>query len=397
MVKAITKYLLLNKADAFSLFVALYPILAGYTWGRLHGNMIFIMGLAIWALVGRRKAKFSMLWLKALIGFVMLHELLLMTMIPVQSYFINNTISIVIISLSIIPIAKSLDYQKFVGALNWVAILSIVGILYQFTMVLKGIPVSPIKIPFLPDMESGTRLYEESIRPSSFFWEPAAFVTFLMVPLFVSLYEKKYIWTAILALSMFLSTSSTGILMSMVMLAIYILTQKVKFWTRVLVVILGIGLAYSLTHLSYFEAGVQKIENTDLEENARLMNGIFLYKALSPQEVLFGINAANIDEYYLNNGGYYIGAGNVFIPSFWLTLAKYGIIGVFLFLIVYISLVKKDKTLLPYIIVLFVSMFFQSISIGSSGFAFQLIFLYLYVNRKQYQFATNQVKLIEIS
>lgn len=375
------KYLGLRDVGAFEVLVALYPILAGYTWGVLKGNLIFIALLTVWALALKRQGKFKMLWLELLIAFVAIHEFILMAIIPVQSYFINNTISILVISLSIIPIARAVDFNKLVGALNWVSIFSILGIVYQFTMVVRGIPVSPLKLPFLPEMESTTRLYSESIRPSSFFWEPAAFVTFLMVPLFISLYQKKYIWTAILILAMFLSTSSTGILMSMVMLAVYILTQKVKFWTRIFVVVLGIGLLYGLTHSSYFDAGVEKIENTDPEKNARLMNGWFLYQSMSEEEVLLGVDAANIDEYYAKHGGYYFGAGNVFVPSFWLTLAKYGIVGLFLFFMVYISILRKDKATLPYIIVLFISMMFQSVSIGSCGFAYQLICLYAFVNR----------------
>lgn len=390
----ILSYLDLNKLGAFELFVALYPILCGYSWGVLHGKMIFIALTAIWALAFKGEIKFSMKWLVALITFVIIHELLLMAVIPIHSYFINNTISILIVSLSILPIARAIDYRKFVGAVNWVAIISIIGIVYQFTMILRGMPVTPLKLPFLPEMESTARLYEESIRPSSFFWEPAAFVTFLMIPLFISLREKKFIWTGVLVLAMFLSTSSTGILMSMVMLIAYIFTQKVKFRTKVLVVLMGVGLFYGLTHSSYFEAGVNKIENTDPEKNARIMNGIFLYEAMSGEDVMFGVPAANIDEFYEEHAGFYFGAGNVFIPTFWLTLAKYGIIGLFLFIMVYISLYKKDKTILPYLLVLFISMYFQSAStVGSSLFAFQLIFLYRFVNRDAVKVFAPKVQL----
>lgn len=395
MINKVVTYLNLNKIGAFELFVALYPILAGYTWGLLKGNLIFIALLAIWALVLKPKAKFKMIWLEILIAFVTIHELVLMTIIPVQSYFINNTLSIIVISLSIIPIARAVDFYKLDSALNWVSIFSIIGIIYQFTMVMRGIPVSPLKLPFLPGMESTTRLYTESIRPSSFFWEPAAFVTFLMVPLFISLYQKKYVWTAIIILSMFLSTSSTGILMSMVMLAVYILTQKVKFWARVFVVVLGIGLLYGLTHSSYFSAGIEKIENTDPEKNARIMNGYFLFQAMSKEQVVLGVDAANIDEYYSKHSGYYFGEGSVFVPAFWLTLAKYGIFGLSCFFMVYISILKKDKATFPYIVVLFMSMLFQSMSIGSSGFAYQLVCLYAFVNRDYYKRIKQQLALTQ--
>lgn len=314
-------------------------------------------------------------------GFIMLHETILMAIISPTSYHINNTISILIICLCIIPISRAIDYAKLVGSLNWISIISIVGLIYQVGIIMSGGSVSPLKIPFMPDLGSESRLFEVVTRPTSFFWEPAALVTFLMIPLFISLTQKKYLWTGILILAMFLSTSSTGILMSIVMLIVYVLTQKISFRTRLFVVVFGLGLTFALLNSSYFEAGVNKIENTDPEKNARLMNGIFLYKSLDTSEKIFGIEAANVDDYYNVHGGLYYGRGNVFIPAFWLTLAKYGVIGLIIFIGLYINFIIKDRTLLPYIIVLFISMFFQSMSIGSSGFAYQLIFLYSYVNR----------------
>lgn len=387
MIKNVFSYLNLNNIGAFEFFLTLYPILAGYGWGFLTGKLLFIILLLIWTIQLPKKKNINFKWLKILIGFVMLHEILLMFIIPVQSYFINNTLSIILISISVIPISRSVDYQKFVGSLNLVAVISIIGLLYQLAMIMRGLTVHPIKLPFLPEMTSDTRLYEEGVRPTSFFWEPAALVTFLMVPLFISLHEKKYIWSIILILSMFLSTSSTGILMSIVMLVVYVFTQKITFRTRILVVVLGICMVYGLTHSSYFEAGVEKIENTDPKKNKRLNNGLFLYDAMSEENLIFGIPAANVVEFFDKNGGMIFRSsdGSIFVPAFWLVLGKYGFIGMFLYLMVYISIEKKDPTTIPYIIVLFISMFFQVVSnIGANTFTFQLIFLYSYISRHYY-------------
>lgn len=381
MVKKIIEYLNLNHIGFLEIGVALYPILAGYSYGVIKGNMVFLILLAIISLF-RNSISISTKWLNILSLFVVVHEALLMLIIPVKGYFINSTISILIICLCIIPISRAINYAKLVGSLNWVSIISIGGLIYQVGIVMSGGTVSPLKIPFMPDLDSGSRLFEVVTRPTSFFWEPAALVTFLMIPLFISLTQKKYLWTGILILAMFLSTSSTGILMSIVMLIVYVLTQKISFRTRLFVVVFGLSLTFALLNSSYFEAGVNKIENIDPEKNARLMNGLFLYKSLDTSETIFGIEAANVDDYYAKHGGIYFGFGNIFVPAFWLTLAKYGVIGLIIFIGLYINFIIKDRTLLPYIIVLFISMFFQSISIGSSGFAYQLIFLYSYIGNK---------------
>lgn len=383
MLKKIIRYLNLRDIGGLEMLIAIYPILAGYSYGIVNCNMLFIIIAALTAILTKQKhsRNIKCSWLVYLIIFVAIHEVLLMTVIPVKGYFINNTISVLLICACIIPIVKAINYEKLVGCLNWVSIFTIIGLLYQVSIVFAGGTVSPIKLPFMPDMGADTRLHEVVIRPSSFFWEPAAMVTFLMIPMFISLVQKKFLWTGIIMIAMFLSTSSTGILMSFVMLSVYVLTQKINFTTRVFVVILGLGLVYFLLNSSYFESGLNKIANTDPEKNARLMNGVFLFDSMSVSDKLWGIEAANIDEYYEKSGGTYYGVGSVFVPAFWLSWAKYGIFGLIIFLGMYISFVKKNKTLLPYIAVIFISMFFQSISIGSSGFAYQLIFLYAYVNQ----------------
>lgn len=381
MVNKIIKYFQLQNIGLLELLVALYSILAGYSYGPINGKVLFILIPAIISLFKKKKT-IKTTWLNILIIFILLHETLLMAIISPTSYHINNTISILIVCLCIIPISRAINYTKLVGSLNWVSIISIGGLVYQAGIIISGGTVSPLKIPFMPYMDLESRLFEVGIRPTSFFWEPAALVTFLMIPLFISLTQKKYLWTGILILAMFLSTSSTGILMSLVMLIAYVLTQKISFRTRLFIVLFGASLTFALLNSSYFETGVNKIENTDPEKNARLMNGIFLYKSLDTSEKTFGIEAANVDDYYAKHGGIYFGTGNVFVPAFWLTLAKYGICGLIIFIGLYINFIVKDKTMLPYIIVLFISMFFQSISIGSSSFAYQLIFLYSYIGNR---------------
>ncbi|MBD5233357.1 MAG: hypothetical protein HDS65_04165 [Bacteroidales bacterium] len=379
MIKRIFRYLQLQKVGAFELFAALYPILSGYSYGPLHGNIIFILILAVWALFKKRK-HFKTLWLNVLIAFVLVHEFFLMLLIPVPGYFLNNTISIALISISILPICRAINFEKFAGSLNWVAIMTIGGLVYQAMIVFAGGIVTPLKLPFMPAMDATTRLYEEVVRPTSFFWEPASFVTFLMVPLFISLLRKTYVWSGIIILSMFLSTSSTGILMSFIILALYLMSQKVKMRTRIMVVVLGIGLAFALVKSSYFEAGINKIENTDIESNIRLMNGIYLFESMDAGELILGFKAPNVEDFAYMRHVPLLGRG-AFVPTFWLTWAKYGIFGLAILLTMYLSFIRADRTTLPYVVVLIIAMSFQSISFGSSTFAYQLIFLYSYINR----------------
>ena len=114
-----------------------------------------------------------------------------------------------------------------------------VGLLYQWGLIAAGGEVRPIQLPFLDMGES--RLETFSVRPSSFFMEPAAYVAFMYLPLAFSLIERKFIWTAAIILSEFLTTSTTGLLTSFIVLIVYVFTQKVNFKIRFFTVAMGVA------------------------------------------------------------------------------------------------------------------------------------------------------------
>lgn len=391
--KKVNEKLRLNQVGFLELCIAIYPILSGYAYGILHGSYFFIILFALFALT-KKQHYVNMKMLAILIIFYFFHEFFLIFIINIKSYFINNTITCLLSCLSIFPIVKSLNYKKFVGSLNWVSLICILGLLYQFILIKAGYTVHPLKLPFMPSPPSDSRLYEIIERPTSFFWEPAAFVTFMMIPLFISLKEKNFIWSGIIIFSMFLSTSSTGILLSMLMLIVYIFTQKIKLKTRLGILILGAGLLYFFITNDIFEYGRNKIENTDIEKTSRIINGPLLLNSLTTNEIIWGIPAANTEDYIKNNslpGFLYTHTGTIFISTFFLILAKYGILGLLLYLSLYFSIFLRNKSVLPYIVVIYLSMFFQGFGIGSNTFVFQLIFLYSFV----YWYNRNIIKVIK--
>ena len=239
-------------------------------------------------------------------------------------------------------------------------------------------------MPFLPELETGSRLFEEGFRPTSFYWEPAAFVTYMMVPLFLSLFERKFTWTVIIMASMFFSTSTTGITMSLLMLIVYVLTQDIRIRTKVAVVLLTGVFVWLLFTSEIFSAGMEKISETDIESTSRTINGPAMVFNMPFMDLLIGMPAANPYD-YLISGGFHsneiiVKENSIFVSTFWLVLAKFGVIGLALFLSLYIRPLINSKEILTYIIMLFASMFFQSYSFGTGGFAFQIIFIYLFTS-----------------
>lgn len=382
--KKLVQYLHLNEIGLLEMLFAFYYILSGYSWGVIKGNVFFALLMAIIAFAKKKKNRFAMRELLWVIVFVFIHELILFFGISGPQYMINNVLSSVLICISVFPIVRAIDYKKMVGSLNWVAILSIGGIAYHFFILTNGGVVRPIPLPFLSDFaDDSTRLLEEGFRPTSFYWEPAAFVTFMMVPLAISLFENRFIWSGIIMFSMFLSTSTTGITMSILMLMVYILSQKVKIGYKIGVSLIGGLLIYALFFSLLFSEGLDKIYSTDFETTSRIANGLNIVKSVNPSDLVFGIPSPNLYDYYnsggINSSDIIIKDNSIFCSTFWLVLAKYGIFGLLLFLMIYLRCMRESRYALPYIAVLLVAMFFQSLPIGSSGFAYQLVFLYSFI------------------
>lgn len=391
MFKRLFSYLEIGKVGLLELLFAFYPILSGYAYGPLRMDVLVLVIMSFLAYI-RKKEIYYYIPFFALAVYVILHECLLFGLLPLQpTYHINTIISTSIVFASIVLIVPALDWRKLKSALTIVAIISMLGILYHFILIQAGQKIHPIKIPFLPALAQGTRLHELGSRPVSFYWEPAAFVTYMMVPLFLSLTDKKLYWTLAIIFSMFLSTSSTGIILSVGMIGAYMLTQKMSIKSRVFIVIIGVGIVYFLLNSSMFEAGVKKIDNTKIEETSRLINGPRLVAAMPTEHLFFGIPCSNVDDYYKEGNVHarllYTRQGTIFVSTFWLMLAKFGIIGLLTYLNLYFQNFRNNRRLMPYVLVLIVAMFSQGIMFTST-FAFQMIFMFSFIKYEREQSCT---------
>lgn len=374
----------LGEIGLLELILALFPILSGYSYGFIHINDIVLLLLCAMS-YNKKRGAFQDISVKFLLFYFLVHEFIVWLFFAgMPSYMLNNTLSSAIYIVSILIISPAIDFKKYIHSLMWVSVFVIIGLIYHFLLIRTGHSVTPIKFPLLPDPPSTSRLYEVGNRPVSFFWEPASCATFLMVPLFCSLTEKKYLLSVFLILCLFLSTSSTAILLSMIMCALFVLlSRNTGFRNKFLLVILMGILIYVLLHVDMFSYGVEKIENTDIETTSRLYNGPELFKNMPLQHFVTGIPSANITDYYFQSG--YIEAANliakddtVFIPSFYLIFAKLGIVGIFLYILTYIKPIFINRNLSPYIFVYIIAMFFQSIALGCT-YAWQLIFIHAFL------------------
>ena len=300
---------------------------------------------------------------------------------------VGDVVSSLIIALSIPIIASTVDCTKLKGTIQWVALLCLGGLLYHFTIMTRGgvDSIHPLTLPFFPSLEDTSRAFEEIRRPTSFFWEPSSYATFMVIPVFLCLSERNILMGCIYALSLFLSSSTNGIIFIAVLFSGFFFVSNYKVYQKVLVALSLVALGYMLFNSDLFIQGVDKRESTELSDNQRIMNGPNLVAVTPSEYLLLGADAANINDFLHLHPDIdksklrFLKTGSLFVSDFWRVLVKYGIIGLLLVLWMYFKAYKMNMPIRPYILVLLVALFSQSVVFGNSwGFEWIFILSFIY-------------------
>lgn len=378
----------IGRVGLFEMIIALYPIMAGYAYGIVHLNDVILLVLCVMAYARTHSLmQYRQLQIFALL--LAMHELIVWLCLPdMPIYMVNNTFSSLLCVLSISIIVPAIDYEKFINSIILVSIISTLGLVYHFILITTGHSVTPIPLPFLPQPPMTSRLFEVGHRPVSFFWEPAAYANYMLVPMAYFLTKRNFAILGVIMIAMFLSTSSTAVVLSLLMLFLYIVLGKgTGMWLRIVMLLFMAAMIYVLLNSSLFVTSVDKIKNTDVETTSRLFNGPELFRNMSFIDFLIGIPFANVSDFYYQ---YAVSHGSrlltkehtVFVPTFYVIIAKYGILLFLFYLNIFIEPIKRYRELWPYVGILFIAFFFASNAIGAS-FVFQMIFIYTYALHKE--------------
>lgn len=363
IIRNLPRYLNLNKVGFLEFVFALVPLLSGYGLGNLPLSvLIWVLLLAIVLIKGKLGRIRDFKAFKIFVIYWVVHQFVLFTVDDVN---INGFLSTLLYFGAVFVLYPNLDIEKLKGSLNWVALISIFGLLYQWTDIMRGGMVHPLELPGLT--MAGSRLTTESLRPSSFFMEPASYVAFMFCPLLFALNDRKYIWTTAIILSMFLTTSTTGLLVSFIMLGVSFLSgRRVRISGIIPIIVIGAGLFYALTNWDVFDYGVNKLETTDTETNVRLTQGPYVVSTMRTEEFFFGAPYSTSYRYCkagrAPNVVYY--GENVYMSTFWLMILLYGIIGLLLYLNVYLQIAKRSRQTLPLIAALTAVLFSSGYALG---------------------------------
>ena len=362
------------------IMLAVYPILISYKFFGLPMHELWAIFMAVVAFLKSGKLYHNKILLIFII-YMIVHQILIALMLSnVPSYFYNNLITFMIPPICLFFIVPSLDYVKLRNSVLLVGIVCMIGMLYQATITISGGTVSPIKIPFMQDPGEESRFYEINNRPSSFFLEPSNYAIFMLVPLMMTLLEKQYAFAYLIVFFNFLSTSTNGIILSVVILVVYFIQERLSFGKLFSVLLFAAIIGYVVLDTDLFSLGVEKATTTELSENMRMANGLILVQGMDPWQLITGFIAPNALDFYYSSA--YHGHElfmhedfvDVYLPTFWRCLAQYGIVALILYCIFHIKLLKKRMFLLPFFVYLFISWF----SVGSfvnGNFMFMICFI----------------------
>lgn len=264
---------------------------------------------------------------------------------------------------------------KIIGA------MAMAGLVYQsFQVYALGQTVSMIKIiPFAST--AGNISYN---RPHSLFLEPAAYVTWMLPLLCMCMKRKQHIWMIAISITILLSTSSTGIIMTGIVWLYYscISIRNKEEHSNVLLIVgvVFVGI-WIFTRLSVFNEALNKFTNISLEDTSnsvRLILGFQLYWFAPLSYKILGIPYLNVESYLrsgkvnlsmygLNSRLSYLG----FVNSIGNCMLVYGVFGLILYLKLFINLWNdSDIYSKCFVLLAFVSIFGQS-TFWNSIFVFQ--------------------------
>lgn len=379
MISKILDYLNIRQAGGIELFFSTLLILSGYSFNGVPLKVVLWCLLFVLLLTKKKHKKTVFRPLVILIVYFLVHDF-------VYLYNANGNVNVFVMQIvyfgCMMMAINVFDINRLKGSLNVVAIISMVGLLYQWGIIAAGGDVHPIQIPFLYMAES--RLESLSIRPSSFFMEPAAYVEFMYIPLIFSLLDRKFVWTAIIILSEFLTTSTTGLLTSFIMLIVYVFTQKVGLKIRFFTLLLGGTMFFSLTHLEAFKGSTEKLDNTDVETNMRLSQGPYVVSTMTPGEMVCGASYRSAYQYCRAGRAPFVVFYDkeVFMSTTWKLILIYGFIGLFLYLLFYYKLARGNRETIPLVVCLVAVMFSSGYGVGTS-FVYTSIPLLLLNYKKQ--------------
>ena len=364
-----------NHTDSINRFLPIFIVLAQYTvWGISLG-LILLLIFSVTDLVRYQTVvihKWMIIYIFACLFLqVFFHNLTNGVLTILTAFF---TLLVLCGKINEKALCKS---YKLWGAIMMVGLMYHVVLVYIFKQNVYPLRVLPVGI----NSADWMRLMD---RPVSFFSEPQAYASYMMPFLFLLLRNKDYRWAIAVTLTIFLSNSTQGFFMMMVLWSFHFLYngKKMKYW-GVLIVVFFLSLYF---FSPFFEYARGKMTD-ETASSIRLTRGFEIFDQMTAGEKLIGIGFQNVAEYvYSVKNKFEWGVGNEgdmlgFISGFSGNMVQFGLVGTFFLLLMYYKFWKNyDPHSRAFLLTIFVSSFSQNLVFNAYFIYFFLIYLGINTN-----------------
>lgn len=356
--------------------IPLYPIMFMYMIGPVQLGLIIYTPLLLVMLAQKKKLKVDPTY--RLLCLALLLDEILQLVLPYTNptTIFHVMVPQVVFMITIICASNYLKLKDIMTPYMVISVIYIMGLFYQvYQLFVLRIPITK-PILLFPNLIAETNVVsEEILRPMSFFVEPQAFATWTVIFLIIMIEKKKYWLSALATISILLSGSTEGLVLTAVIWLLYIMFFKSKFWVKLIVIIGIIVMVNQYLTMEIFSVGLNKVTETEYEENIRLVQGFRMLGQLDLTGWLFGIGTA-MNHYYANFAGSMAG-DSVYMTSAAGTFVTNGlIVGIMFWIFLFNKINIKHKSLFIYSVCLCILPFAQTFFFGS-GFVYVIVLFYL--------------------
>lgn len=375
---------------AISFVFALYIILSSHNiYGSYSVGDILMLGLIILHIITRRKFNFEknifIFWF-----YITLQTLILIALnrpyaatIPTVNKYIKLSIMFVIAQ----ALIEYVDIKKFYKVYFVVVVISMIGIAFQSIEVYILNRPMTILIPFSQYAAKDQVLLQSTKRPSAFFLEPQHFASFVLPMLILELRNGKYFFSGLITASVFLSSSTQGIVCCAIIWFLYfIVFGKKQIKSKIIMTFFIAVIIWLTLYTDMFYTAINKIQSGTFTNNIRIYRAFEVYMKMPFSDKLTGIGMKNINNYLIFSGvcnkwimSEYSAAHN-FISTIGGNFVEFGLIGGIGYLLMLFNMfIRAEKTGRVLVIIIFISAFSQTIAYNV-WFVFYWVMFYMFIS-----------------
>lgn len=307
----------------------------------------------------------------------------------------------------LILLQRSFNHEKFYKGLKYAGILYTTGLIYHLVIIyVFGMPAKGISV--IPGFEFSNENWLD--RPRSFFSEPAALAQAMLPLLFYSLHRKDYKWSLIATFSIFMSTSTAGVLLAAILWFIEFIMITKRNKHKVLVSMLLVIVGVLLIRTGMADETILAVKNRLLgggSTSVRVFLGFEVVGTMSPAQYITGLLYNKPYDYTIQNIELFasdsiarrwigFGEGQFFINAICSLIFRYGILGSILYFRIYKGkLFNKGYAGRALAIMTVIEMFGDSMLFNSYYFYIMLILTYLTQREREiaYESITYRVRI----